>query len=105
MTCGAHTATVAEQADKMISCRDGIGGGTRMPWTTCPIHLASGNTGEAYVRTFRAPDWSIAVPHRGWGAIEGLPRGDDGSGKQECEHHRGWIPSGHRSSIPNFLVE
>ena len=62
-------------------------------------------TGEAYMRTFRAPDWSIAVPHRGKGAIEGLPRGDDGSGEQEREHHRGLIPSGHGSSIPNLLAE
>ena len=105
MTCGAHTATVAEQSDKMISCRDRIGGGTGMPWTTCSIHLASGDTGETYVRTFRAPDRSIAVPHRGRGAIEGLPRGDDGSGEQEREHHRGLIPSGHGSSIPNLLAE
>lgn len=57
------------------------------------------------MRTFRAPDWSIAVPHRGKGAIEGLPRGDDGSGEQEREHHRGLIPSGHGSSIPNLLAE
>ena len=40
-----------------------------------------------------------------WRAIEGLPRRDDGSGKQECENHRGLIPSGHGSSMPNLLAE
>lgn len=97
-----HPATRAEQRSEMIACHHRVSGGAGVSRTATAVHLAGSDARTPDVRAFGAPDRSVAVPDRDRGAGEGLSGRNHRRGKQEGKDHRGLIPSGQGSSIPNL---
>jgi len=92
VTFTRSAACAAQDPDQMIACRSTAGGWTGMPRLALPIDLARGDTGEADLGAFRAPDRAVAVPDARGSANEGGAGRHDGG--EECKHQLGLEPTG-----------
>lgn len=87
MTGGPDAAARAQQRHQMIARRDRVSRRARMPRTARPVHFARCDAGQTDMRPLGAPDRPVAVPNRGWGAVERLTGRNNGGGEQEGENH------------------
>ena len=109
MALSMYADTLADQPDQRVPSLDRRGRRTGMPATATAIHFPSSNPGKTNTRSFGAPDRTVAIPHPGGCAGEGLARGlSQGSGKEEqSEDHWSapWGPGpywGSAGSIANL---
>lgn len=77
---------LAEQGHQMIARRDGISTGTGMSGTAAAVHLARGDSRQADMRPFGAPNRAIAVPHGDGRAGESLTGWYDRGEQNETKH-------------------
>lgn len=87
MAAAVGTARAAEQINQRIARLQGRGGRAGLARTASAVHLARCNPGDAQVRALCAPDRTVAIPNRGWGA---------GKGIAGSNHHRSQSQYNHR---------
>ncbi len=76
MTLSRPAARLADELDEVVSC--GFAGGTRagVPRFAGLVDLSSRYSRQPNLGSFRAPDWTVAVPDPSWRAREAGARGD-----------------------------
>lgn len=81
---------LADQPDEGITGLDRRGRRTGMSATAAAIHFPGRNPGQTNTRSFGAPDRTVAIPHPGGCAGEGLAHGlSRGRGKEEQGKNHG----------------
>ena len=77
MAFGLLAPRTAEQAHEAIAGVDRADVRARLIGFAGAVHLARGDAGNADLRAFSTPNWSVAIPNGRRSACECLPRGYD----------------------------
>ena len=86
MTGAVPALRFADQLRESVASSDRAGVWTGVAGAAAAIHLARRDARQADVGSLGAPDRPIAIPHRGWGASEGLAGRNDGREKEQDRH-------------------
>lgn len=88
MTLGTVPGRTPQTADQGVARIDGAGIRARLVRVAGAVHLPSGNARQTNVRTFRAPDWAVAIPDPDRSAGECLTRRDNCCREENEVDHR-----------------
>ena len=86
VTSAVPALRLADQLRESVASGDRASVGTGVASAAAAIHLARRDARQADVGSLGAPDRPIAIPHRGWGASEGLAGRNDGREKEQDRH-------------------